>query len=112
MIDIFRSLKTSFDVRRAAARTSQLEQSYARTYTESLEEKTVGGCGGTVVPRLPGFGGRYVEGTIKLVDKTRNLDGVVFVVINSDVNPKLAAMLNRGEKTIPQFLFCTPGEDG
>ena len=44
--------------------------------------------------------------------KTGELDDVSFVVINRDENPALAAKLTQGEKTIPQIILYTRGENG
>ena len=44
--------------------------------------------------------------------KTGELDDVSLVVINRDENPTLAAKLSLGEKTIPQIILYTPGENG
>lgn len=88
----------------------QLEQSYAQAYTESLEEKK---------PLLVVVGAPWCpacrilkESTLKPMAKTGELDDVSFVVINRDENPALAAKLTQGEKTIPQIILYTPGEDG
>ena len=88
----------------------QLQQSYAQAYTESLEEKK---------PLLVVVGAPWCpacrvlkENTLKPMAKTGELDDVSFVVINLDENPALAAKLTQGEKTIPQIILYTPGEDG
>jgi len=88
----------------------QLQQSYAQAYTESLEEKK---------PLLVVVGAPWCpacrilkESTLKPMAKTGELDDVSFVVINRDENPALAAKLTQGEKTIPQIILYTPGEDG
>ncbi|MGI9465545.1 MAG: thioredoxin family protein [Rubripirellula sp.] len=88
----------------------QLEQSYAQAYTESLEEKK---------PLLVVVGAPWCpacrvlkESTLKPMAKTGELDDVSLVVINRDENPTLAAKLSLGEKTIPQIILYTPGENG
>ena len=88
----------------------QLEQSYAQAYTESLEEKK---------PLLVVVGAPWCpacrvlkESTLKSMAKTGELDDVSLVVINRDENPTLAAKLSLGEKTIPQIILYTPGENG
>ena len=52
------------------------------------------------------------ESTLKPMAKTGELDDVSFVVVNRDENPALAAKLTQGEKTIPQIILYTPGENG
>jgi len=88
----------------------QLEQSYAQAYTESLEEKK---------PLLVVVGAPWCpacrvlkESTLKPMAKTGELDDVSLVVINRDENPTLAAKLSLGEKTSPQIILYTPGENG
>lgn len=88
----------------------QLQQSYAQAYTESLEEKK---------PLLVVVGAPWCpacrvlkESTLKPMAKTGELDDVSLVVINRDENPTLAAKLSLGEKTIPQIILYTPGENG
>ena len=94
----------------SAPADQQLQQSYAQAYTESLEEKK---------PLLVVVGAPWCpacrvlkESTLKPMAKTGELDDVSFVVINRDENPALAAKLTQGEKTIPQIILYTPGEDG
>ena len=94
----------------SAPADQQLQQSYAQAYTESLKEKK---------PLLVVVGAPWCpacrvlkESTLKPMAKTGELDDVSFVVINRDENPALAAKLTQGEKTIPQIILYTPGEDG
>ena len=94
----------------SAPADQQLQQSYAQAYTKSLEERK---------PLLVVVGAPWCpacrvlkESTLKPMAKTGELDDVSFVVINRDENPALAAKLTQGEKTIPQIILYTPGEDG
>jgi thioredoxin-like negative regulator of GroEL len=88
----------------------QLQKSYSKAYTESLAEKK---------PLLVVVGAPWCpacqvlkESTLKPMAKTGELDDVSFVVINRDENPALAAKLTQGEKTIPQIILYTRGENG
>ena len=88
----------------------QLQQSYAKAYTESVAKKK---------PLLVVVGAPWCpacqvlkESTLKPMAKTGELDDVSFVVVNRDENPALAAKLTQGEKTIPQIILYTRGENG
>ena len=87
-----------------------VQKSYAQAYTESLAKKK---------PLLVVVGAPWCpacrvlkESTLNPMAKTGELDEVSFVVVNRDENPTLAAKLTQGEKTIPQIIMYTPGEDG
>lgn len=88
----------------------QLQKDYAKAFTESLAEKK---------PLLVVVGAPWCpacqvlkENTLKPMAKAGELDDVSFVVINRDKNPALADKLTQGEKSIPQIILYTPGEDG
>ncbi len=71
-------------------------------------EKTLLFVGAALVSGLQSFEGKYSETD----GQDCELGAVSFVLINRDENPKLAAKLTKGEKTIPQIILYTPSEDG